>query len=145
MNLLQSVSSSDLVAARLERLGSLKRAAAHTALFGQGDPPQGVYIVIHGTVELSLDAGGRRFLNRVAGPGEIIGLPAAISGEPYSLDATALEDCELLFVARETILAAISADPPFGTALLDILAHEVHRLREVWREEYGGKAATLKQ
>ena len=145
MNLLQSVSSSDLVGARLEQLGSLKCAAAHTALFRQGDPAQGVYIVIHGTVELSLDAGVRRFLNRVAGPGEIIGLPSAVSDEPYSLDATALEACELLFVPCETILAAISADPRFGTALLDILAHEVHRLREVWREEYDGKAVALKQ
>jgi CRP/FNR family cyclic AMP-dependent transcriptional regulator len=137
-----SLSSSDLVASCLERLGSVRREPAHAVLFERGDPAQGVYLVISGKVELSLGTTVSRLLNRILGRGEIAGLPAALSGEPYSLTATTRAPCELLYVPRETILTALKDDPPFGVALLEMLAHEVRELREIWRDAHDGAAAS---
>jgi hypothetical protein len=109
-----SLPSRDLVASCLERLGSIRHEPAHTVLFERGDSAHGVYLVISGKVELSLGTTFSRLLNRILGPGEIAGLPAAVSGEPYSLTATTRVACELL--------------------LLEMLAHEVHALREIWRD-----------
>jgi CRP/FNR family transcriptional regulator len=137
-----SLSSGDLVALGLKRLGSIRYEPAHTVLFERGDPPQGVYLVISGKVELSLGTTVSRLLNRILGPGEIAGLPAAVSGEPYSLTATTRVACELLYVPRETILKGLLDDPPFGVALLAMLAHEVHGLRDIWRDAHDGAAAS---
>jgi CRP-like cAMP-binding protein len=137
-----SLSSGDLVASCLKRLGSIRHEPAHAVLFERGDPAQGVYLVISGKVELSLGTTVSRLLNRILGPGEIAGLPAAVSGEPYSLTATTRVACDLLYVPRETILKALLDDPPFGVALLEMLAHEVHGLREIWRDAHDGAAAS---
>jgi CRP-like cAMP-binding protein len=136
-----SLPARDLVASRLERLGSIQHEPAHTVLFERGDPAQGVYLVISGKVELSLGTTVSRLLNRILGPGEIAGLPAAVSGEPYSLTATTRVPCEVLYVPRETILKALMDDPPFGVALLEMLAHEVHGLREILRDAHDGAAS----
>ena len=47
-----------------------------------------------------------------------------------------------MYVPRETILKALKDDPPFGVALLEMLAHEVRELREIWRDAHDGAAAS---
>jgi CRP-like cAMP-binding protein len=123
-----SLSSGDLVALGLKRLGSIRHEPAHTVLFERGDPPQGVYLVISGKVELSLGTTVSRLLNRILGPGEIAGLPAAVSGEPYSLNATTRVACELLYVPRETI-GAVATSRQYVTLEVGKTLHIVFSLQ----------------
>jgi CRP/FNR family transcriptional regulator, cyclic AMP receptor protein len=137
-----SLPASDLVASCLERLGSVRREPAHTVLFERGDPVQGVYLVISGKVELSLGTTVSRLLNRILGSGEIAGLPAALSGEPYSRDRDHARSLRAVVRSARDILKALKNDPPFGVALLEMLAHEVRELREIWRDAHDGAAAS---
>jgi CRP-like cAMP-binding protein len=121
------------LAADLEPLGSRRHAAGGTVLFRQGEAVTGAYLVVSGRVDLRLSAEhSKRIVGRTAGPDAVLGLPATISGEPYSLTATTLEPCELVFLQREDVLTALRSDPARAMALLQTLAHEVHHLREVW-------------
>jgi len=138
-------SSENPVASSLERLGTVRHKAAGSVLFSRGDSAAGVFLIIQGRVELSLDIKNRSLLNRILGPGDIAGLPAAVSGEPYTLTATTTVDCELLFIPREAVLAALTDDPRFALALAEMLAHEVHHLREVWQDGYDRKAGPARR
>jgi CRP-like cAMP-binding protein len=71
-------------------------------LFRRGDKAVGVFLVRRGKVSLSLD--GTSVISRTLGPGSLLGLPATLSGEPYSLTATVAEDCQLDFIRREAVL-----------------------------------------
>jgi len=127
------VSSIASLSSLLRQDGAAKKEQANTILFKRGDNASGVFVVLSGTVELSLgNDQSRRQVNRTMGPGTILGLPAAVSEEPYSMTATTLTSCDLIFVPREVIIRVLSSDPQLAMPLLQTLAHEVHQLREMW-------------
>ncbi len=70
-------------------------------LFNQDAPAVGVYIVQEGGVTLTMNArDGARIFSIAALPGSLLGLPALISNQPYSLTAIAL-------AARRSVLSAV--------------------------------------
>jgi len=134
------LASGDLLATCLERRGTGRRELANSVLFRCGDPARGAYLVRSGTVELSLGAERtRRLINRTAGPGSIVGLPSAVSGDPYSLTATTLSTCDLLFVERDRVVQLLRSDPGMALPLLETLAHEVYQLRDLWPKSKDGR------
>ena len=58
------------------------------------------------------------------------GLPALFSGEPYSLTAEALEDCNFGFVDRERAWQLVRGRLDLCLEAINLLAHEVRQLRE---------------
>jgi CRP/FNR family transcriptional regulator, cyclic AMP receptor protein len=74
-------------------------------LFVEGESTRGVHLLCKGRVKLSItSADGKTLILRIAKPGEILGLHAAISGTPYHATAEALEPCQINFVKREDFL-----------------------------------------
>jgi len=119
------LTSGDSLATCLARQGTGRREPANSVLFRRGEPARGVYLVQSGVVELSLEAERtRKLINRTAGPGSIVGLPAAVSGEPYSLTATTLSTCDFLFVEPDRVVQLLRSDPGLALPLLETLAHE---------------------
>lgn len=78
-------------------------------VFTEGQEARGVYVLCAGRVKLSTASGDARVLiTQVAGQGEILGLGAVLSGEPYEVTAEALEPCQLTFVRRAQFLRLLS-------------------------------------
>src|SRR5271165_264648 len=79
----------DLPPNALAGLDSISSSATYpkgTILFVEGQEPRGAFILCHGRVKLTANsADGRSLILRIADPGEVIGLPATISGRPYEL------------------------------------------------------------
>jgi CRP-like cAMP-binding protein len=101
-----------------------------TIVFEQGRPAKGVYIVLRGTVMLWLKvASGRQVPFRTAGPGCIMGLPASISGRPYSLGAKVVRDARIGFVPRKQLLELLRKDSQHCYRVVEILSDEVSMLR----------------
>jgi CRP/FNR family transcriptional regulator, cyclic AMP receptor protein len=117
----------DEVRSALKLLACTRREGRNSVLFRQGEPASGVYIIRSGSVALTLGAR----LYRTAGRGTILGLPAVFSGQPYSLTAAVVEDCELDFINRETILDFVRSNPSLAMHLLELLAGEVAAMREM--------------
>jgi CRP/FNR family cyclic AMP-dependent transcriptional regulator len=60
---------------------------------------------MQGRVKLSTSsADGRSLIIRIAESGEVLGLPAAVTGKPYELTADVIEPTQANFIAREDFL-----------------------------------------
>jgi CRP/FNR family transcriptional regulator len=86
----------------------LKFTLAHPAgatLFVEGQACRGIYILCKGRVKLSASSSeGHTLILKVAQPGEVLGLNAAISGIPHETTAETGQPCQLNFVRRDDFL-----------------------------------------
>ena len=74
-------------------------------LFVEGESPRGVLVLCKGRVKLSLNSSeGKTLILRIVGPGQVLGLHAAVSNTPYQATAETLEPCQVNFVKREDFL-----------------------------------------
>jgi len=85
-------------------------------LFTEGDVPQGVYLLGTGRVKLfSTATQGRVFITKIARPGELLGLNAAVLGKPYLVSAEVVEPSRINFIARDEFLRFLDRSPRAGT------------------------------
>lgn len=98
----------DLTGDALRRLDAVRSAVEYAkgaVLFVEGQPARGVHVLCRGRVKLSACSGEARVLiTGLAGPGDVLGLSAVVSGEPHEVTAEALDACRLAFVKREDFL-----------------------------------------
>ena len=105
---------------------------AGALLFNQGDAVTGVYILSKGRARLTLRSiDGKIHLEEIVGHGGLLGLPAAISGTPYSLTAEVLSDSELAFLSREELVRLMQSDVSLSLKLVELLSQEVRAMRDV--------------
>jgi CRP/FNR family transcriptional regulator, cyclic AMP receptor protein len=78
---------------------------AGAILFLENQDARGVFVLCGGDVKLSISSsGGKTLILRIAKPGEILGLMATISGDPYEVTAETLHPCQVSFVRRDDFL-----------------------------------------
>jgi len=99
-------------------------------LFKQGDPPDEVYLVKSGKIEIFVNEGENKKRLNIVTEGEFLGEMAIIDGRPRSASAAALEDSTVIIIDRKTLLKQMEEDPLLG-ALITTL---VRRLREMDRK-----------
>ena len=105
---------------------------AEAVLFVEGQVPRGVYMLCRGRVKLTMNSSdGRTLIVRICGPGEILGLHGALSGEPYELTAEALQPCQVNFVRREDFLKLVRENAEVSAAALRQISNGY---RQVCRE-----------
>ena len=124
--------------AELERLATIVFKPKGTILFRRGEDVSGVFLIRGGQVSLALDYESRVYPPRVLGPGAIVGLPATVSGNPYSLTARVVEDSELAFVAREALLACLRNNPILCFQVMDMLSGEISDIRSAFKQNGSG-------
>jgi len=98
----------NLPAPAAERLAGITSAAAYpkgATLFVEGQSPRGVFILCSGKVKLSTASADRRSLIlRISEQGEVLGLPATVTGKPYELTADVIEPTQANFISRTDFL-----------------------------------------
>lgn len=100
-------------------------------LFRQDEPSVGVFILHDGTVTLSMMSNDGHSLFAVqAKPGSILGLPGAISNQPYTLSAIARASAQVSFVSNADLTALMHSNPALSLKMLEILAAEVRSARK---------------
>jgi CRP-like cAMP-binding protein len=65
-----------------------------------------------------------------AKPGSILGLPGAISNQPYTLSALARAGAQVSFVSNADLTALMHSDPALSLKMLEVLAAEVRSARK---------------
>jgi CRP/FNR family transcriptional regulator len=74
-------------------------------LFVEGQAPRGVHVLCSGRIKLSMrSADGKMLILRIAEPGDLLGLSATISGEPYELTAETMEPTQVNFIRCDDFL-----------------------------------------
>lgn len=100
-------------------------------LFRQDEPSAGVFILHDGTVTLSMMSHDGHSLFAVqAKPGSLLGLPGAISNQPYTLSAIARAGAQVSFVSNADLTALMHSDPALSLKMLEVLAAEVRSARK---------------
>ena len=101
--------------------------AKGTLLFAEGRPARGVYVLGEGRAKLSLcSESGKRLMLRVAGPGEILGLGATLSGDAYEVTAELLDTAQVVFVKRKDLLKFLRDNPLICMEVVRRLSDDLH-------------------
>lgn len=117
----------------LDRLASGVSMPSGTLLFRCGDPVSGIFVIRSGTVNMYLDSGVHTHLAKTLGPGEIAGLPAALTGV-YSLSAQVAEDAVLGFIPAPVVSALLERSPHLCLLAARAMSDEIARTRSGMRE-----------
>jgi len=104
---------------------------ARRVIFRKGDPGKSMMAVISGRVKISsLTPEGKEAVLNIIGPGQIFGEIALLDGKERSADATALEDVDLLVLARRDFVPFIERRPALCLKMLAILCDRLRRTTE---------------
>ncbi|MCC6700501.1 MAG: Crp/Fnr family transcriptional regulator [Fluviicola sp.] len=96
------------------------------SLFVEGSYPRGVFCVNHGKVKIyALGDEGKEQIVHIAKEGEVVGFRSMLSGEPYKLSASTLEDANICFVAKDDFLNMLDTNTGMRNAVLKELSKEL--------------------
>jgi CRP/FNR family cyclic AMP-dependent transcriptional regulator len=96
---------SDKTLAELDRIKHATSYPEGALIFVEGQMPRGVYVLCQGRAKLmSTNRDGKTFIMKIAQPGEILGLHAVVSGQPYELAVETLQPSQLAFIERHDFL-----------------------------------------
>ncbi len=133
-----------LPAETLDRIAAravAERLQAGGWLFRQGDPADGVYVVVSGRVDVILEEGGRQELLRVLGPESVVGELALLAGGERSASIRARRDSELLKLTRDEFDTLVAEDARFTGELVRLMGVQLQRSRAL--EPPGPSAAAV--
>lgn len=115
--------------------GRPRQANKDTFLFQQGDLASSFYIITQGRIRLvQLAADGNQVTLNYFGPGDGIGVIAALSGMPYPASAEVLEDSSALSWDRETIHNLMLQIPQLAINGMEMIARRFSRLQGLYLE-----------
>lgn len=98
-----------------------------TILFAEGRPVRGIYLLCDGRAKLSICSdSGKRLTLRVAGPGEILGLGAALSNTPYEITAELLDTSQIVFIRRKELMKFLREHPDICMQVVRMLSQDLH-------------------
>ena len=98
-------------------------------LFRQGESADCLYFMKSGESTLTMQAGDKKFSIR-AGQGSLLGIPAIVGNQPYSMTAKACWDAEIFRLSSVVFNDLLKTEPKMQQAVLLILAGEVRVARQ---------------
>jgi CRP/FNR family transcriptional regulator, cyclic AMP receptor protein len=98
--------------------GDTKSFAPGETIFVEGDEGRHLYVVLEGSVRLSVTG---RTLEKV-GKGGVFGEMALIDASPRSATATALSSCTLVPVTAQRFKALVKENPDFALEIMRVMA-----------------------
>lgn len=122
---------SDADAGTLARRGTKRAWKAGATIFREGDPGDGLAIVIDGRVRIwMVSEDGQEMTLSCLGPGDCLGDLAVLDGRPRSASATAVEPTTMFVVTRDASLAWLMERPAAAIALLETMSLRLRRADE---------------
>ena len=112
--------------ARLAASATLLNLPRGKPLCRSGERCAGLYIVVSGRIMMSVGAPqGARKVIELIGPGDHVGLAAAIHGVPEDMTAETLTDSMLLLIPRAALLDCAADNAGFALQLVAALSRQV--------------------
>lgn len=103
--------------------------AKGATLFREGEPMDGLYLVISGWVTLFRDTpAGQRVVIRVFGPGETLAEAALFLDSTYPASGEVAEDARLAFIDRVAFERLLAVSPRVATGMIASLAVHLRAL-----------------
>lgn len=120
----------------LDALKSVTQPPPGTTLFQEGQPAHAIFVLCQGQAKLTVcSQSGKRLTLRIAGPGEVLGLSAALSDGLYELTAEALDDARVAAIKRKDLMRFLRDHPQPCLHVARLLSQDLHiayaRLRSI--------------
>jgi CRP-like cAMP-binding protein len=110
---------------------TVARFAEGEQIFAKGDPGNSMMAVLKGEVTITAPSSdGRQVVLTTMGEGDVFGEIALIDGKERTADATAAKACELLVVARRSLLSMLERRPDLCVDLLTVVCERLRRTNE---------------
>ena len=101
-----------------ERVSKRRVIDKGAVLFTEGHSAHDVYVVCTGRLKISMtSAEGRKLIVRIARPGDLLGIQAALTGQSYEATAEALTPCRIDFISSKDLLALLERQKSFGLSV----------------------------
>jgi CRP/FNR family cyclic AMP-dependent transcriptional regulator len=111
--------------AQFEAIAPELTRARGEALFVEGETPRCVFVICSGRVKLSVTSReGRTAILRIAGPGEVLGISAAMSGTSHETTAEAVELCRVKAIRVSDFLRFLQNYPEASAEATSCLLRE---------------------
>src|SRR2546422_3346844 len=120
----------------LEQTAQLKSYKAGRNIFQEGDPGDGLYIIVDGGVQITCFVGQdqRRVLSRL-GSGDFFGEMAVLDEQPRSATATAEVDSKVYFITRDDMLKILARSPSLSVSLVKEVSLRMREINHRYTEE----------
>jgi len=103
--------------------------SAGEAVFTEGDPCTGLYVVESGHIRIfKSSAGGREQVLSIDGPGSSVAELPVFDGGNYPASVTAIDDATLLFVSKQDFQSLCLAHPQVALKVLRVVGARLRRL-----------------
>ncbi len=110
-----------------DEIKSLASCRRNTLLFAEGRTVRGVYILCNGRAKLSICSDtGKRLTLRIAGPGEVLGLEAALSNTPHEITAELLDNSQVIFVRKKDLVKFLHEHSEICLQVVHMLSEDLH-------------------
>jgi CRP/FNR family transcriptional regulator, cyclic AMP receptor protein len=124
----------DMPGDALQAFDSIKTLSTYpksTMLFAEGRPARGIFVLCDGRAKLSIcSENGKRLMLRIAGPGEVLGLGAAMSGTPHEITAELLDSSQVVFVKRKDLMKFLKDHREACMMVVQMLSQDLHAAYE---------------
>jgi len=120
----------------LERAARLQTYQAGRNIFQEGDPGDGLYVIVEGKVQITFLVGQdqRRVLSRL-GPGDFFGEMAVLDNHPRSATATAETDTQVYFIRRDDLQHVLASSPALAVSLVKEFSLRMREFNQRYTQE----------
>ncbi|HVT98517.1 MAG TPA: Crp/Fnr family transcriptional regulator [Acidobacteriaceae bacterium] len=110
---------------KFDTLGTQVRFSTGAVIFREGDNCGSVHVLCSGRVKLSATSReGRTLILKIARAGEVLGLSAALAGQPFEVTAETVEPCTLKTIRRQALLDFLDRHPDASMRAARAVAQE---------------------
>jgi CRP/FNR family cyclic AMP-dependent transcriptional regulator len=119
----------ELYALNIRNLSSLHGRGS--VLFAEDEPARGVYILRTGRAAVSISSSeGRIVILRLARPGDVLGLNAALRSSTHDATVKILEPSRVDFIPRANLIGLVENSEAGALAVMKLLSRELVELTE---------------
>lgn len=109
----------------LDQIGVQVNLPGRAVLFEESQPANGVFVVCEGQLKLSTTSrDGRVMILRLAGPGDVLGLSAALNNVQHEVTAETLEPAILKSIRRKDFMEFLQTYVEVGEKTSQVMAKE---------------------
>ena len=120
----------------LEQTARLQAYRAGSNVFQEGDPGDGLYIIVEGKVQITclVDQDQRRVLSQL-GPGDFFGEMAVLDNQPRSATATAETDAQIYFLLSDDLHKILACSPVLAVNLVREFSQRMRDFNHQYTQE----------
>jgi CRP-like cAMP-binding protein len=121
-------SASHALIGTIELMGAPMSFARNAEIYGENEPADYLYKVIHGSVRTyKVLADGRRQIGEFYMPGDVFGLE---SGDEHTFSAEAISESKVLVIKRSALIALAARDNDVARQLWTLTGRELRRVQD---------------